>query len=542
MRLSKIFIKVTTFFRNNPNSSVKDAAQELGVSSSTVSRNRAASSLINEEDSAQVWSTETGYNWLISFVVITIFFFGIQKGIGMESLSHFFKLLKIDHHFGVSPSSLRRLADHLEMRAVSYESLCQSQIEEQCIQKEIAVAADETFFDRMILVAMDLASGFILLEIFSKDRTYPTWKEATSHFDKWKVKVRLMVSDQATALLKLAKVGWECSHVPDLFHASREISKLMGLPFSRKISQAQKDLVKSQKKLKTDNKHFSHLAHAIGGGFIEESQSKVKHCQEELKKQIQGKDDYRQMLQEVSKIIQPFSDLDSSKQTSAQVEARLKMITLQLEELRKQFEINDSKNHLSKFKNQIKGLALSVDAWWNFVEQSLLNEHLEPTMLKWVLEVLLPTAFWNEQVSHCDQPLIKESYSQLLLQAQETLINHSLTKKLLQHELEYWSHWAVDSVNQFQRASSAVEGRNGYLAQVYHNRRGLSQRRLHVLTIIHNFLLKRSDGTTAAQRLYSLDFPDFWEFITTDLPPLPLPRKRKNMRIPNHMKLLNIST
>jgi len=31
---------------------------------------------------------------------------------------------------------------------------------------------------------------------------------------------------------------------------------------------------------------------------------------------------------------------------------------------------------------------------------------------------------------------------------------------------------------------------------------GLSQRRLQVLTVIHNFDLKRSDGSTAAQRLF----------------------------------------
>jgi len=30
----------------------------------------------------------------------------------------------------------------------------------------------------------------------------------------------------------------------------------------------------------------------------------------------------------------------------------------------------------------------------------------------------------------------------------------------------------------------------------------LSQRRLQVLTVIHNFDLKRSDGSTAAQRLW----------------------------------------
>jgi len=34
---------------------------------------------------------------------------------------------------------------------------------------------------------------------------------------------------------------------------------------------------------------------------------------------------------------------------------------------------------------------------------------------------------------------------------------------------------------------------------------GLSQRRL-VLTVIHNFDLKRSDGSTAAQRLFGRQF------------------------------------
>jgi len=168
MKLSKVFIKVATFFKNNPDSPLDVAAQEFGVSKSTVSRHLAALSLINKEES--LWATETGYAWLSLFIVITVFYFGIQKGIGMESLSHFFKLLKIDHHFGVSPSSLRRLVDHLEDRTISYEAVCQLMIEEQELQKEVVVAADETFFEPMILVAMDLSSGFILLEVFSKER------------------------------------------------------------------------------------------------------------------------------------------------------------------------------------------------------------------------------------------------------------------------------------------------------------------------------------------------------------------------------------
>ena len=66
---------------------------------------------------------------------------------------------------------------------------------------------------------------------------------------------------------------------------------------------------------------------------------------------------------------------------------------------------------------------------------------------------------------------------------------------------EQWQHWAIWMVSKFQRTSSAVEGRNGYLSQVHHNRRGLSTKRLKVSTVIHNFALKRSDGTTEAREV-----------------------------------------
>jgi len=80
-------------------------------------------------------------------------------------------------------------------------------------------------------------------------------------------------------------------------------------------------------------------------------------------------------------------------------------------------------------------------------------------------------------------------------------------------------------VSKFQRSSSPVEGRNGYLSQVYHNRRGLSSRRLKVMTLIHNFHLKRCDGTTAAERLFGKTFPDLFQWVVSQMGELPSPRK-----------------
>src|ERR1051325_8870183 len=43
-------------------------------------------------------------------------------------------------------------------------------------EREIIGAADETFFDQMMLVFLDLKTGYLLREEVAEDRTYPTWK------------------------------------------------------------------------------------------------------------------------------------------------------------------------------------------------------------------------------------------------------------------------------------------------------------------------------------------------------------------------------
>ena len=53
----------------------------------------------------------------------------------------------------------------------------------------------------------------------------------------------------------------------------------------------------------------------------------------------------------------------------------------------------------------------------------------------------------------------------------------------------------------FQRSSSCVEGRNGQRARRHHGRHRLSDRKLAALTAVHNFHIRRADGTTAARAL-----------------------------------------
>ena len=79
----------------------------------------------------------------------------------------------------------------------------------------------------------------------------------------------------------------------------------------------------------------------------------------------------------------------------------------------------------------------------------------------------------------------------------------------------------------FQRASSAVEGRNGALSQLHHNQRGLPKRRYKVWTVLHNFDCRAPDGTTPAARFFRREFPDLFETVLSHIEALPQPRGRK---------------
>lgn len=103
----------------------------------------------------------------------------------------------------------------------------------------------------------------------------------------------------------------------------------------------------------------------------------------------------------------------------------------------------------------------------------------------------------------------------------------AFTKNLSPDTLQYWLAWCEEKVTHFQRTSSAVEGRNGCLSQIYHNRRGLTEARLQALTVIHNYGTFRPDGSTPASRLYEQAFPDLFEWLLREMGPLPLPRKSR---------------
>jgi hypothetical protein len=332
--------------------------------------------------------------------------------------------------------------------------------------------------------------------------------------------VRYVVSDRAKALIKLATDGFECVHIPDLFHASHEISKLFAARLHRQRQRLQDKLSKAVAQLAL----LQQLVTA-GSDEIALQQDVISRLKQEYQHITTGIEAYTNLLHRISLLLHPFATVSVVRPvSSAHIVRELHDVADALEALRDEYELTDSQKRLTKFATQIDDLAAVIDTWWLWVEEYLEPYDLDDDYTFWLRECLLPAIYWQVQAERTTQPHLKNCYQQAADQALDAFQRHPLTQDMTEGDLAYWQPWAEYMVAKFQRASSAVEGRNGYLSQLHHTGRGISPQRLQVLTVIHNFELKRPDGTTAAQRLFGREFPDLFDWLVKQMGDLPLPR------------------
>ena len=100
-------------------------------------------------------------------------------------------------------------------------------------------------------------------------------------------------------------------------------------------------------------------------------------------------------------------------------------------------------------------------------------------------------------------------------------------RQLCQEERRLLQKVAITCAGLFQRSSSCVEGRNGQLSLRYHNLHRISERRLAALTAIHNYFLKRSDGTTAAERFFGSSHQELFDYLLLAMPAPARPAKKR---------------
>ena len=499
--------------------SIRKIAEVTGIAKSSVHRHQQALERRNQYPESALWSMAAGGQWLRLLVLGTIYIFGIKCGIGAETLSEFFYLLQLPMQVGVSPSSLRQLEVGVRETILKYQQQQQTTLGQTQKAIEVCAAADETNFEQDVLVLMDLSSGYILVEEEVENRKYKTWwDKAQTALTQVGVRVRSLVSDRAPALIKLALEGFECPSIADLFHPLWDLSKSVGVALSRQLTQANQKLAQAQQRLA----QLTALAEepTAQQQLVEQLQAQCVFIQS-------GQHAYHRLRQQLTLSLHPFALSDSSFKTMAEIKAQLEQLLLKLETLQKTHQLTKADSTSNKFKQQIPALAVGVNTWWHWVQHTLSLENLDTPLTNWLLGQMLPAVYWLLQLKKTKSRSLRRIYRQAHRRAHQALRHHAFTATLTSDQFDHWHEWSRLMASKFHRASSAVEGRNGYLSHRHHAARGFWHNHLPVLTVIHNFDLKRSDGTTAAQRLFDRPFPNLFNWVMEPMGELPRARISK---------------
>ena len=265
-----------------------------------------------------------------------------------------------------------------------------------------------------------------------------------------------------------------------------------------------------------------------------EAQALVEARQAEVTRWEEVHHTYRGHLETLSLTLHPFRIADSTPQTSAQVESHLTVAVEAIGALAQRAQLPARHQARTKIRKQLPALAALVDGWWQGVQQDLEPLSLLPQWRQWVRECLLPMVYWDYQVTRtrCRRRKAKMQAAREAVRA--AWDQHAITQRRAPHVLADWPAWAVQRTQVFQRTSSAVEGRHGYLSQMHHNQRGLPKRRYKVGTIVHTFDCRAVDGTTPASRFFRRKFPDLFETVLSHIEALPQPRRRKHQVVLSH--------
>jgi Family of unknown function (DUF6399) len=457
--------------------------------------------------------------------------FQLQGACGIRLVGTFLERAGLDRFVATSRGALHPLAVHLESDLVAFRDQEQPTLAQQMKPKTITVVPDEHFHSgRPCLVAIEPVSNFIAVECYRDHRDANTWKEAIAEGTRaMPVEIVQMTSDLARALVCCAQKGFAAAHSPDLFHGQRDLLQPLLLPLARPIQQAEKDLEKA-------TKHANKLETPLEEPCSEEewlalvaAVKKEQALGKQLEQAQERKDEAVQQVREVGDDYHPFDRQTGKPVTAEEVGQRLNRHLDQLAEVVQEAGLGERAHQAVAKSRTWVGTLMGCVAWfWGLVNARVEELELSEAQERVVVDQLLAGHYWAMAAGRArtaaERHRLKEMAEGLKKEAWQA---GGALSALAEEEKKQVEEVAYQSAGLFQRSSSCVEGRNGRLSLQHHGHSRVSERRLKALTVIHNYMIKRADGTTAAQRFFGQQHKDAFSWLLERMPDLPRPAQKR---------------
>ena len=463
-------------------------------------------------------------------VLSALLTFVLRGGCGIRLVSDFLQLAHLDPFVACSRGALFALLVRLESDLAAFAQQHQPPLAQQMPFKTISVATDEHFHeDNTCLVAIEPVSNFILVECYRDHRDADTWTEVLQKsIQGMHVEIVLLCSDMASGLLCTADKCLEVMHSPDLFHGQRDLLKAVLPNLIRPIQQARKELEKVEKVLALVDRPLDQPLTKKDLERIAEAAGKKKGIEEQLEQATATKEAAVQAVRAIGDDYHPFDRETGKARTAEEVEKRLKGHVEELRTVVTEERMSEQgKQRLDKAQKWVTMLMGMVAWYWSVVGDRLDEMELEREQEEVIRERLISGYYWEAAARRArngeERKRLEEMASKLL---EEGWADEAMSR-LDEEKRKEVQKMAKGAGDLFQRSSSCVEGRNGRLALMHHGHSRVSERRLKAMTVIHNYVVKREDGTTAAQRYFGQKHEDVCSWLLERMPGLPRPAKKR---------------
>ena len=406
----------------------------------------------------------------------------------------------------------------------------------QMPEKPITLTDDETFHSGLTcLVGSEPVSDFLLLEEYANDRRADTWEAAIKEaLDGLPVELVQMTSDNGRWLVSLARQKLGVHHSPDLFHPHQDISRATSVRLGQRIAEAEKGVAAAQEALE-ETKKKAQAPRGVGrppnhAARIAQADQDVEDAKAVLGAARQRKETLRSEARGISQSYHPFDPDTGAVRDAETVQRDINEHFDAIEEVADETGISSKCwELLQKARRLVPQMVATIAFVHSKIAETLgqmaVSEHVKAAMS----DYLIPLLYLKEVARKATTADARDKVMQTCVSLRERSTQAiAVLEALTEKERARVEFMARICAQFFQRSSSNVEGRNGYLALRHHSLHYLSPRKLRALTVIHNYMIRRRcDGLTPAERFFEQSHHDLFQHLLLTLPPPKRPAARR---------------
>lgn len=449
---------------------------------------------------------------------------------GLRLVTLVLRLSDLDYFVASAYETLRERGIAMENAIIMFGDEEKSRLSPTMSSKKISIAEDETFHHKPCLVAIEPVSNFILLEEYSEKRDAVSWNNG---IDKalagLPVEIIQSTSDEARGIVHHVEQHLGAHHSPDIFHVQQEITKGTSAALNSKVRSVQKNIDEIEEALKKrgtaeDCQENRGRPSILSKKTDRELQMDLTALREKLTVTQTQQATIKKAKGDIAESYHPYDLNTGAARSAEQIQQELLRYFDTIEKQANDAQLKQvALDRIKKARRVCSGLVATIVFFWMMVQQFLESLSLTPELEQRMRDILIPAHYLFLASKKAKTSEKRQAIAQEAQQLLQGLQQDFLWKNTEKREQDRLMSASKQCAQLFQRSSSCLEGRNGYLSLRHHGLHHLSNRKLGALTVIHNYFIKQANYTTAAERFFGTKPRDLFLHLIQTLPPIPRP-------------------